>query len=105
MQGGQATGGEHEVRQAVMGDLVQRAKQPAAWDRQQDEAERPSEWSGFIYNPYSGDLLPPEDDEDEDEQGGAQSGSADRASGRQRYQRCSVFGIGLVAPLQLQKVA
>ena len=72
-----------------MADLTQRAKQPPAAleadaEGQQNEADRPSEWAGFIYNPYSGDLLPPEDDEDEDEQGGAQSGSPD-AFGSRRY--------------------
>ena len=88
-----------------MGDLMQRAKQPATLDTQQEEAERPSEWSGFIYNPYSGDLLPPEDDEDEDEQGGAQSGSTDRASGRQRCIIVALcFRISLVVPLQWQEI-
>ena len=28
-----------------------------------DEADRPSEWAGYRYNPYSGDLLAPEDEE------------------------------------------
>lgn len=72
-----------------MADLMRQAKQPAAAldfepEGQEDEAERPSEWAGFIYNPYSGDLLPPEDGEDKDEQDGQQGAASDSASGSRR---------------------
>lgn len=79
--------GESEGRQQAMADLQQRAKQPGAVLDTQVEGElegedRPSEWSGFIYNPYSGDLLPPEDNEDE--QDASQPGSTDATYGTRR---------------------
>ena len=81
--------GEGEGRQQAMADLQQRAKQPgAALDTQSEGelegADRPSEWSGFIYNPYSGDLLPPEDGDDEDEQIASQPGTKDATYGTRR---------------------
>ena len=79
--------GDSESRQQAVADLQQRAKQPGAVLDTQAEGElegedRPSEWSGFIYNPYSGDLLPPEDDEDE--QDASQPGSTDATYGTRR---------------------
>lgn len=51
--------------------MRRQGKQASAADTDlQEEADRPSEWTGFIYNPYSGDLLPPEGDEDEDDDEG-----------------------------------
>ena len=81
--------GESEDRQQAVADLQQRARQPgAALDTQGEQegegADRPSEWSGFIYNPYSGDLLPPEDGEEEDEQDASQPGSSDTTYGSRR---------------------
>ena len=78
-----------------MADLQRRAKQPnAALDTeaegQQEGVDRPSEWAGFIYNPYSGDLLPTDDDEDEDEQNTSQPESADDASGTRRFECVSM---------------
>ena len=72
-----------------MADLQRRAKQPGAAldtqpEDQQDAADRPSEWAGFIYNPYSGDLLPPEDGEEDDDQDTPQPGSSDPAYGPRR---------------------
>lgn len=101
-QGGRAEPGEHEARQQAMADLQRRAKQPgAALDTQpedeQDAADRPSEWAGFIYNPYSGDLLPPEDDEDEDEQDPQQPGSTDPAYGPRRCETvCMCVGTAVM---------
>ncbi|KAA6419459.1 MAG: hypothetical protein FRX49_10557 [Trebouxia sp. A1-2] len=74
-QAGRALGSEHEARQQAQNDFMRRGRQPAAasgFEAQTEgpqEADRPSEWAGFIYNPYSGDLLPPEDDENDDEEG------------------------------------
>ena len=81
--------GESEGRQQAVADLQQRGKQPGAvLDTQAEEelegADRPSEWSGFIYNPYSGDLLPPEDGDDEVEQNESQSGTTDTTYGTRR---------------------
>ncbi|KAL0034046.1 hypothetical protein WJX79_005054 [Trebouxia sp. C0005] len=74
-QAGRALGSEQEARQQAQADFMRRGRQPAAasgFEAQTEgpqEADRPSEWAGFIYNPYSGDLLPPEDDENDDEEG------------------------------------
>ncbi|KAL3133658.1 hypothetical protein ABBQ32_008169 [Trebouxia sp. C0010 RCD-2024] len=88
-QGGRAEPAEHEARQQAMAELQRRTKQPGAAldtqpDDQQDAADRPSEWAGFIYNPYSGDLLPPEDGEDEGDQDTPQPGRSDPAYGPRR---------------------
>lgn len=100
-QSGRAPGGEHQARQQAMADLQRQAKQPsaAALDDQPEEGssegdDRPSEWAGFIYNPYSGDVLPPEDDEDgEDFQSGASSAGASGANANRarRYCPCCLF--------------
>lgn len=89
--------GESEGRQQAMADLQQRADQPGAvLDSQAEEelegADRPSEWSGFIYNPYSGDLLPPEDGDDEVKQDVSQPGTTDTTYGTRRW----VYGCKLV---------
>ncbi|DBA74985.1 TPA: hypothetical protein ACH3X1_010328 [Trebouxia sp. C0004] len=87
-QAGRALGNEHQARQQAQADFMRRARQPAAASGFEvqaegpEEADRPSEWAGFVYNPYSGDLLPPEDDDDEGElqdtrmQGGSDVGVA-----------------------------
>ncbi len=72
VQAGRALGNEHQARQQAQADFMRRTRQPAAasgFEVQAEgpqEADRPSEWAGFIYNPYSGDLLPPEDDDDDE---------------------------------------
>lgn len=73
MQVGQAPAGEHLERGQPR--LQREAKRP--FDRQAEiqEADRPSEWAGFVYNPYSGTLLPPEG------QGQAQGDDAGEGSG------------------------
>lgn len=83
--------GESGDRQQAVADLQRRARQPAAaldtqgeGEQEGEGADRPSEWSGFIYNPYSGDLLPPEDGEEEDEQDASQPGGSDTTYGLRR---------------------
>ncbi len=82
VQAGRALGTEHEARQQAQADFMRRTRQPAAasdFEGQGEgpqDADRPSEWAGFIYNPYSGDLLPAEDnDEGELQDVGGQGGS------------------------------
>ncbi len=96
MQSGRAPGNEHQARQQAQAELQRRAKQPSATKVEgqpqgQDEgADRPSEWAGFIFNPYSGDLLPPEDDEDDFQSGGSQAGNDSAgAFGARRYMSVS----------------
>ncbi|KAL0045480.1 hypothetical protein WJX82_007894 [Trebouxia sp. C0006] len=83
-QAGRALGNEHEARQQAQADFMRRGRQPAAASGFEgqgegpEEADRPSEWAGFVYNPYSGDLLPPEDDDDDEGESqdvGVQGGS------------------------------
>ena len=54
MQAVRAPAGEHDARERGGRPTRQTA----------DEGDRPSEWAGYRYNPYSGDLLPPEEEEE-----------------------------------------
>lgn len=45
---------QHEV---ILFSCLQ-AKAKGRGEDDDDTSGRPSEWAGFVYNPYSGDLLP-----------------------------------------------
>ena len=87
VQRGRAPGNEHQAREQAMAELQRQAKQPSTADRgqqaegQQEKVDRPSEWTGFIFNPYSGDLLPPEDDDLEGDDEEHQSGETQAGDG------------------------
>ena len=77
----QAAAGEHQLQGASAAQA----------------ADRPSEWSGFVYNPYSGDLLPPEGRAEE--QVGGESGGEGPDAYSARRCACLAHAVMVLAPL------
>ncbi len=106
VQAGRALGNEHQARQQAQADFMRRTRQPAAASGYEvqgegpQEADRPSEWAGFIYNPYSGDLLPTEDDEEGEVQDvGVQGGSDMGVAYKGQRCRCRCASVSVLMHL------